>query len=385
MANILMLLESKFPPDQRVENEILSLLDAGHSITLACKGSKQEVINWHGARIIRKPMPKFIYKSSIGCLSFFPYFSWWWRFVKSILEDNKFDVIHIHDLPLAIIGIEARRDYVLKFVLDLHENYPALLDSSQHTKIFLGRLFFSLKQWKRYEAGVVKSADEVITICKESAERLQQFRSSIWVVQNTVNLKTIQRRTKLLTPNELTLVYMGGVTRHRGLQDIIQAMHILKTQERDIQLVVIGEGKYIAQLKNLAMTLGVTDRIKFTGYKTFTSDLMLRCHVGIIPHQRTENNIASSPNKLFHYMYYGLPVITSSCESLVRIVRESQCGWTYSTIMELVDLIKTLDDDREWLNYMGERGHKAVMDKYNWGVDALSLLNLYQHLNERNT
>ena len=35
---ILMLLEKRFPPDIRVENEAASLLEAGHEVHLLCSG-----------------------------------------------------------------------------------------------------------------------------------------------------------------------------------------------------------------------------------------------------------------------------------------------------------------------------------------------------------
>ena len=37
---ILMILESEFPPDVRVENEMLALTEAGHEVHLACSTRK---------------------------------------------------------------------------------------------------------------------------------------------------------------------------------------------------------------------------------------------------------------------------------------------------------------------------------------------------------
>jgi len=39
---ILMILESEFPPDVRVENEIVALTEAGHEVHLACSTRKND-------------------------------------------------------------------------------------------------------------------------------------------------------------------------------------------------------------------------------------------------------------------------------------------------------------------------------------------------------
>lgn len=96
---ILMILENTFPPDIRVEKEIKSLIAAGHEIVLACSSpaSKDEAKDWNSATIIRKKMPRFIYKSSVGCLQFQFYFNYWRKYLKFVFKKYKFDAIHLHD------------------------------------------------------------------------------------------------------------------------------------------------------------------------------------------------------------------------------------------------------------------------------------------------
>ena len=71
MMKILMILENTFPPDIRVENEIHSLKKAGHEVTLACRSKgddrgENKTFDGNKITIIRKHMPKLIYKSSIA-------------------------------------------------------------------------------------------------------------------------------------------------------------------------------------------------------------------------------------------------------------------------------------------------------------------------------
>ena len=116
---ILMVLESDFPPDIRVENEIDSLVESGHKIHIACYSHKKQIhvppdLNYS---IHKKYIPGFIYKSSVGALKFDFYFNFWRRFLGELIEEHSFDAIHIHDLPLALIGAEFQKKYSIKYAL----------------------------------------------------------------------------------------------------------------------------------------------------------------------------------------------------------------------------------------------------------------------------
>ena len=142
---ILMILDHPFPPDIRVENEIESLGLAGHEVHIACLTGKNKTTHEiaSGCIIHRKNISRLRYKTSVGILKFPCYFNFWRRFINDIASEYSFDAVHIHDLPLALIGVELKKRLKIKFVLDLHENWPVLLQLSQHTNSFLGKILSS--------------------------------------------------------------------------------------------------------------------------------------------------------------------------------------------------------------------------------------------------
>ena len=123
--NILMILETRFPPDLRVENEIDALLEAGHKVTIIAgfREKLPEIAYYGKAKIIRVFLPLFIYKSSIGSLNFPFYFSFWKKKIKQELLKTSYDALHIHDLPLSevVLNLRAELKQHFKITLDLHE------------------------------------------------------------------------------------------------------------------------------------------------------------------------------------------------------------------------------------------------------------------------
>ena len=81
-------------------------------------------------------------------------------------------------------------------------------------------------------------------------------------------------------------------------------------------------------------------------------EIMAESDVAIIPHLRTDNNDASSPNKLYQYMYLNKPIISSDCTSLKRIINETKTGFIYrnDSPEDLALLIEKLHKNRSLLN-----------------------------------
>jgi len=383
---ILMVLDHEFPPDIRVENEMEALIAAGHELHLACYTRKKRVTEeiWNGVYIHRKIISKFIYKSSVGALKFPFYFNFWLKFLKQLWKQHDFDAIHIHDLPLAQVGYELAYKNKIPFTLDLHENWPALLRIATHTQSLLGRLLSSNKQWTSYENSYCQKADNIITVVHEAKERLLNLgipSDKIHVVSNTLNLDHFELPTGSPDEKYTTLLYAGGINRHRGLQYVIEGLQFLKNQKKPVRLWILGTGSYLNELKNLAKALHVEEQVIFMGWKNYTEmqKYFAQSDICLIPHLKTEHTDSTIPHKLFQYMYAGKPVVASNCEPIQRILEETKGGlvYTYNDPKAFAEKIKALSDNSKLYNRLVINGRKAVAEKYNWKNDSDILCQIY--------
>ena len=380
-----MLLENEFLRDPRVEKEVETLHKAGHNIIVAAitpsdLSGKESLEN---CTVLRKHISKFTLKSSVGALKFPFYFNFWRSFIKEIVKKHDIDVIHVHDLPLSRIGIEIKNKFGLKLVIDLHENWPALLKVSSHTNTLAGKLLSSEKQWRHYEKDSVKQADAIITVVDEMKNRIVETGISpdkIIVLQNTPVIHSLSEIK--FEPDEefFTLLYVGGISYHRGLQYIIDGVKLL-LHEVPVRLWIAGEGKYSGALKERVSKLSLEDHVKFFGHVTRekTEALMKKADLGLIPHVRSEQSDNSSPNKLFEYMAAGLPILASDCISVKRVVSETQAGLTYvyDSPRDFANVVRSMYDDREKSDYYAANGKKAIREKYNWEIGSEALVKLY--------
>lgn len=383
---ILMVLESGFPPDIRVSNEAYTLIEAGHEVHIACllKNGQPETEIQKGLVIHRFKMGSLRYKSSVGALKFRFYFQFWEKRLSALLRSEKFEAIHVHDLPLASLALKLKKKYGLHYVLDLHENWPALLNISTHTKSLLGRVLCSIPQWEQYEKEQVSLADRVVVVVDEAKDRLVMNgaeKEKIAVVSNTLNMELFNFPEQIRDSKFVTMVYGGGINYHRGIQYVIEATPSIIAKIPNFRLWIIGSGSYLAHLKEQVESLGISRSVKFFGWKKQDELLKLvsQSDYAIIPHIRSPHTDATLPHKIFQYMYAGIPILSSDCKPLKRILTETGTGKCFED-RNVESLSKTfLELHKETLKVGRniENGQKWVREKYNWSKDGTVLVNLY--------
>ena len=76
------------------------------------------------------------------------------------------------------------------------------------------------------------------------------------------------------------------------------------------------------------------------------------------------------------------PVITSDAKPLARIVKETECGEVFlsDSPEDFAAAILKVHGSRK---PYGQKGRKAVEEKYNWDMTSRQLQNLYQEIGEK--
>lgn len=385
-----MVLDEEFPPDDRVYKEAQSLITAGFKVSIACYTfikNKPEFESFEGISIYRKVIPKLIYKSSVAALKVPIYFNWWIKYIKIILAKETFDILHIHDLPLAKVGVYFKEHYNLKLVIDLHENWPAYLEKAIHVRTFLGRILSSNTQWRNYEAKILKKGDLIITVVDEMSNRLEKLgisKSKMTVIQNTNYIDRYPDFGNSPESNHFTLFYAGDIARVRGIQTILDDLQNLIINIKGLRVWIIGKGNFLDDLKNLVNQKGLNNIFTFFGWQPLTEIMKLleKADIGLMPFLRWEQIDCSSPNKLFQYMLKNKPALCNNADSINRIINETKSGLIYDCNVEgdFKEKLLWLYKNQEEMKKMGVQGRKWVEKKYNWDYFANDLVDSYNNL-----
>ena len=145
--------------------------------------------------------------------------------------------------------------------------------------------------------------------------------------------------------NKIILLYQGVLLEGRGVPNIIRAM----AKMPDTFLIVVGDGEQKSNFQKLADSLGIKDRVIFTGMKNQKEliNYTAGADIGLV----LIENISISyyyalPNKLFEYIMAGLPLLSSDLPQMKEIIEKYNVGESIS--IENDEII--INVIRKWIN-----------------------------------
>ncbi len=385
-----MILENDYPPDIRLEKEADALTRAGHSVHLLAldfdRRPRTEAV--HDFTLHRIGISRTLHNKLHPTLLALPFYRGLWRsWIDRYIREVKPEILTVHDLPLAGVGLSAGRRVGIPVVLDLHENFPAAIESWGFDRGFLGRIFYDLARWRRYEREATRAAAGVIVVVDEAVDRLHDYglpSERIEVIMNTER-SGFGASARPVDPGgdlPLRLLYIGGLGPHRGLETAIRGVARMPSSDAAV-LRLVGDGRIRPRLEALVRTLGVSDRVTFAGWvpSDAVASEIAASHVGLVPHARSDHTETTIPHKLFQYMTLGRPVLVSDCRPLARVVSEAACGFVHASgddamfaarLEELMDPAIRRD--------LGEAGRRATRGSRNWEAEGERLVTFYDRM-----
>jgi len=297
-----------------------------------------------------------------------------WRALRSL----KPDVVHLHDPELLFLGafLHARKRVV---VYDMHEDLPKQI----LTKEWLPKYARGFISW------LVSFSERVVlpwlpvVFAELSYKRDYPWIRNSEVVLNLPRLDFLNS-VEVIAYKRKTIGYIGGVSQQRGAIVTLEAMRALREEGFDMEFLCIGEVDPEIKGNDLFLLAQREGWARFTGRVIPTDGwkLLSGCVLGLAILAPSPNYLDSYPTKIFEYMALGMPVIVSDFPLYREIVESSGCGlWVDPLNLKAVcSAIRWLLQHPLESMLMGQRGRKAVNEKYSWGREAEKLVAFYRRL-----
>ncbi len=390
-----MILDKNFPPDPRVENEALALIENGHEVFLFCFRSEEQANNdeYQGIQLRRFDCSNFIYKLSALTYTIPWYTNNMAKKVSYFIKENALDVLHIHDMRIAEAALKANKSFALPTILDLHENLPEIMKYYRHVQRFPGRFLIFPKKWKRKEEEFIRKVNKVVVVTEESKteiiERVGVDSGKMIAVPNTVRsvfYENAPLNSSIMSAFQsgFVLLYIGDTGLRRGLATAIEAVSLLKADIPELQLVIVGKGSADQVLKDQVKQLNIEDIVKFQGWQdpSLFASYISASNVGISPLHRNRHHDTTYANKLFQYMSFAKPVLVSDATAQKNLVVSAGAGLVHKEkdSQDFADKVLQLYRDPSAAKQMGKQAKEVVVSKFNWKINAENLGKLYEEL-----
>ncbi len=286
------------------------------------------------------------------------------RKVKQILQEENFDVIHLHEplMPALPLTVLAYSDAVNV------GTFHAFAESH------IG--YYYLRPFLRY---VLNKLDGRICVSRPALEFISQyFKGDYEIIPNGIDLSRFEQPTEpipSLQDGKLNILFVGRFgERRKGLKYLLRAFSTIKRQVPDVRLIIVGKGEAKGYLRYLRRN-EIQDVI-FAGY---VSDEEL-------PRYYRSSHIFCAPSTegesfgiiLLEAMASGLPVIASDIPGYASVLQHGKQGLLVEPKNReaLALALMRLISDARLREQMGESG-RAKAAEYNWDRVAQRVLAYY--------
>ena len=209
----------------------------------------------------------------------------------------------------------------------------------------------------------------------------------IGVIPNGVNEKDFHLdfdragfRGQYALPHEKLILYTGRLVYEKGLHTLLDAMPRILSSA-DAKLVIVGDGHLRDDLLAQAQRLGITQKIKLTGFvdqKTLIS-LYDTADVCVVPSLYEPFGIVA-----LEAMAAKAPLVVSNVGGLSEIVEQGRDGLKVppSDPRALADAVTKILTDPSFSEWIRTNAHDKVLRDYNWKGVANLTKRLYDNVLE---
>lgn len=309
--------------------------------------------------------------------------AWWfpsrwnaifYRQAKAIVAAGDAERVLVRNLKLAQVLLGMKR--VPPLVFEAHELFAqSFRDSNPARGPFAARKLASLAQ---REKAVYRKADGLLALTSHLVEDIRAaygVATPARVAPDGVDLD-VARRAAAPPPAEPVALYLGSLHPWKGVEILVSAAKLLP--QARIQIAG-GTPERIAQLRALAYSLGVQDRVSFLGPVPPAERFRVIAGARICVLPLSTSSIATrytSPLKLFEYMAMRRPIVAAAVPAIREILTHERDALLVppGSPEALAGAISRLLQQPDLASRLCEAAYRLVETHYTWEARARTIL-----------
>lgn len=300
----------------------------------------------------------------------YPYYYFLKNKAEKLHKEKKIDIIHAHgSIPNDHAALLLSKYLAIPYVITVH-----------------GETVYKFEKFlKRYKNSVValENSQAVIGVSSVVIKRITKITQnlkSLYKVFNGFNpYKSITVDADYISHTADTLILFAATLYERkGCSYLLKAFKQLYNEFTDIKLTIAGGGPQLMEMKNLSDSLGISDRVKFTGVISHDEimQLMNECDIFVLPSWDEAFGVV-----YLEAMSFKKPIIGAIGEGITDIVKEGVNGLLVKPkdINSIVENLTLLIKSKELRIKLGNAGYQSIK-RLTWENSAAELVKIYENV-----
>ncbi|MEA2071883.1 MAG: glycosyltransferase family 4 protein [Asgard group archaeon] len=301
-----------------------------------------------------------------------------------LMEKYTFDLFHAHDWLVASAGISLKHLYRKPLIATIHSLERGRRDGLHED---------GQRMIDQIENLLIQEAWHNI-VCSQYMQSLCQFSfdfppQKISIIPNGVRydefyLDLLQEELekhhqKYVAEDEKIVGFIGRLVPEKGVDVILRSVKTILHDHPKAKFVIAGEGWHCANLQNLAKSLGIEDKVFFTGYlpdEDFLPFFQV-VDVLVIPSTYEPFGIVALEG-----MATRTPIVVSDVGGLSEIVDNRWTGLKVppNDPEALASAVVELLNNPSFGSFLVKNAFEKIKHVYDWSIIADQTINIYERV-----
>ena len=270
---------------------------------------------------------------------------------------KNYDIVHTHNSsPQLFVAIASLF------------NSPKLVSTEHNTSN-------RKRNWKWYrpiESWMYSRYNHIICISKIAEEKLREYMGGKWLVESSNRYKSITTINNGIDVNTISeaepcielldlkesrksILMVAGFRKQKNQDTIIRALTLLDKEKYEVWFAGIGER--MEEVKQLALSLGVSDRVRFLGLRTDIPNVLRAADIIVMSSHWEGLSLSNVEGMSAHK-----PFIASDVNGLKEVTKGYGLLFPHEDAKALAEEINRLACDEAYYNEIAERCYNRALE-----------------------
>lgn len=287
------------------------------------------------------------------------------------------DIVHTHKYKDSILGAAVARYVGVPHTVRVVHGMPEPFSGLRNLRM----LFYTMLD--RFVSRLL--IDRVVAVSSDIEKQLVEIYGPNHVVRihNGIDLDAVQVSTPRLQKRRewrldemVTLIgTVGRLVPVKGHAVLLEALRILRGANRNVMLLVVGDGPLRGQLESEIARLGLEKSVIFAGHHSPAYDFINMMDVFVLPSLHE-----GIPMVLLEALALRQPVVATRVGGIPEVITHGETGLLAepADALSLAKFIQQLVEDKSMAARIGKAGRTRVEEEFNARTMAEKTVGLYK-------
>jgi glycosyltransferase involved in cell wall biosynthesis len=291
--------------------------------------------------------------------------------IRNLIKTFHYDILHSH----------TSHAHTLAFLASIGCNACRLVtrrvDFSIFRHSFLRLSGIKYRHMAEYYIAISRKIKDVMVADGVAADRIFVVHSGV-DLQRFSGISGDHLITEFnLTPGEKVVINVAHLAGHKGQQFLVQAIPRVVEKFPAVRFFIVGKGELLAELKELAASLGIARELVFTGFRSDVGAFYKIADIFVM--SSVQEGLGTA---VLDALAEGKAVVATDCGGIPEIIRDGETGRLVAPANPealargIIDVLI----HPEQAGRMADRGRALVQNKFSIGAMVENNLSVYRTL-----